>query len=667
MDPFSRLTTPAMISQSRCQSGLPLFNVPFCDTVTSPAEPNNVSMKFMDGTVPPPRLLASSSSCNFEASTTALSRLHQHLVDANVGVSCTEYLDLMKVEVDQLLDKLNDDVRAFKSCNWTHDIHADDSYSVVCHCGKLTEIGKGFNSLKLLLAVVFQHIREMLRLVNTSVDDLQWEQELQLEVTDIIIGGCIRGLQDELERKLFEKSSTISCLRKNLQETVTRCASIREDLIAISNILLPPEEESHMLNSKHESTGNRSDRWKFGFFGKRTCDDHSPSPGELNVSSATQKSISPSEVISEKSDFRHLKGMARQEMLNYFRSEISKLKRLHEIDLQERTEELFKFKREKWSLALKYDVEFEPLRKKFPEVISTFDKIMSNAMAAPTICSSSDAIDESSRLKSRIDSLYSENQHIRDLLAKKTKEVQKLSCQISNANRKISLQCSLEKQLLRQAMNIEGEYEDLHVESTIRDEIYQNVTSHLVDNHKNILEDTVHNFHAKLTAFEAALQEKDKALYLANEENQKLKEKLCILEKEHFIRNNQPDPELMKQESEEMILRDIEMESHVSPQRSLEISDQDMHYEELIKLNQTLEIASTTLKKLDYSDILDNREQGSQLDFILASIMDLSKDFVEIEHKMSEEGNVKRYVGVSVSIASIYNLYSFVQWDNPNS
>jgi hypothetical protein len=621
-----------------------------CDTMTSTAEPNNGLMTFLDEKVPPPGLFTYSSSCdvdnNFEAFTTELSRSPRNLVDANVKISCTEYLDLMKSEVDRLLDKLNDDIMAFKSYRWAHGIPADDSCSVVCHCGKLVEIGEGFNSFKLLLAVVFQHIREMLRLVNTSVHDLQWEHELQLEVTDIITGDCIRGLQDELGRKLYEQSSIISSLRKNWQETVSQCASIREDLIAISNMLLPPEEE-------HESIGNRSDRWKFSFFGKKTCDGHSPSSGEVNMSSATQKSISPSEVISEKSDFRHLKGMARQDMLNYFRSEISKLKRLHEIDLQERTEELFKFKREKWSLALKYDVEFEPLRKKFPEVISRFDKIMRNVMAAPTICTS-----ESSRLKSRIDSLYSENQHLRGLLAKKTKEVQELSCQISDANRKISLQYSLEKQLLRQVVNIEGEYEDFHVESTIRDEIYQNVTSHLVDNHKNILEDTVHNFHAKMNALEATLLEKDNALYLVNEENQKLKEKISMLEKEHFIRNNQQDPELMKKESEEMILRDIEMESHISPQRSWEISDQDVHYQELIKLNQTLEIASTTLKeveanKLDYSYILDNREQDRQLDCILASIMDLSKEFVEIEHKTSEEGNVKRYVGLSLSIGSI--------------
>jgi hypothetical protein len=638
-NPFSRLTTPATAGQSQCQSGLSLFNSASSDTImTTTAEPNNGFMTFLDEKVPPPGLSTYSSSCdvdnNFVAFTTELSRSHRNLVDANVKISCTE--------VGRLLHKLNDDIMAFKSYSWARDIPADDSCSVVCHCGELVEIGDGFNSFKLLLAVVFQHIREMLRLVNTSAHDLQWEHELQLEVTE----DCIRGLQDELGRKLYEQSSIISSLRKNWQETVSRCASIRGDLIAISNMLLPPEEE-------HESIGNRSDRWKFSFFGKKTRDNHSPSSGEVNMSSATQKSISPSEVISEKSDFRHLKGMAPQDMLNYFRSEISKLKRLHEIDLQERTEELFKFKREKWSLALKYDVEFEPLRKKFPEVISRFDKIMRNVMVAPTICTS-----ESSRFKSRIDSLYSESQHLWGLLAKKTKEVQELSCQISDANRKIPLQYSLEKQLLRQVVNIEGEYEDFHVESTIRDEIYQNVTSHLVDNHKNILEDTVHNFHARLTALEAALLEKDKALYLVNEENQKLKEKISILEKEHFIRNNQQDPELMKQESEEMILRDIEMESHISPQRSWEISDQNVHYQELTKLNQTLEIASTTLKeveakKLDYSYILDNREQGRQLDCILASIVDLSKEFVEIEHKTSEEGNVKRYVGVSLSIGSV--------------
>ncbi|OEL27619.1 WPP domain-associated protein [Dichanthelium oligosanthes] len=650
MDPFlGRLTRPATIDQSWCtaQSGLSLFNGPFCDTRISPAELNNGFIEFKDATVP------SDVAKNFEPFATVVSRLHQHLLDANVEVTYTEYLDLMKVEVDQRLNKLTEDIRIFRSYNLAHKYDANGSCSTACHVGKLTEIDEGFNSLKVLLVVVFQQIREMLTLVNASIHDLQWEHELQLEVTGIIIGDCIRGLQDELERKLYEQSSIVNSLRKNWQETVAQCASIREDLLAISDILLPSdsEEEPHIPLCRHESLGNWSDRWKFSFFRKITRQDHSLSSSEQNQNSGTQKSISPSEVISEKSDFRHLKGMNRQEMLSYFRSEISKLKRLHELDLQEKTEELFKFKREKWSLALKYDVEFEPLRKKFPEVISRFDQIMSNGngMEAPTTCSTSDALDERSRLNSRIDSLYRDNQHLRCLLAAKTKNVQELSCQLSDASRKMSLQYSLEKQLLRQINNTKEECEDHYVESTIRDEIYQTVIRKLIDSHRNILEDSTQNFHAKLSSLEAALSEKDKALCLSNEENQKLKEKLSILEKEHSIQYNKQDPELNKQESEEMILRDIEMEPHVAPPRPYDISDQDMQYEELVKLNQTLEVASTTLKevetkKLDYSGILGKREQEEQLDCILVSIMDLSKEFVEIEHKMSEDikGNEKK-------------------------
>ncbi|CAL5076874.1 unnamed protein product [Urochloa decumbens] len=643
MDQFlGRLTRPATIDQSWCttQSGPSLFNKPFCDTRISPAELNNALIEFKDTTAP------SNVANNFEPFETVVSRLHQHLLDANVEVTCTEYVDLMKVEVDQQLNKLTEDIRVFKSYSLTHKYNATGPWTTACHVGKLTEIDEGFNSLKVLLVVVFQQIREMLTLVSASIHGIKWEHELQLEVTGIVIGDCIRGLQDELERKLYEQSSIVNSLRKNWQETVARCASIREDLIAISDILLPSEEEPHIPLCRHESLGSWSDRWKFSFFRKKTYQDHSLSSSEENQNSATQKSISPSEVISEKSDFRHLKGMSRQDMLNYFRSEISKLRRLHELDLQEKTEELFKFKREKWSLALKYDVEFEPLRKKFPEVISRFDQIMSNGMEAPTICSTIDELDERRKLNGRIESLYRDNQHLWCLLAEKTKNVQELSRQVSDARRKTSLQYSLEKQLLTQVNNSKEEYEDIYVESTIRDEIYQTVIRKLVDSHRNILEDTAQNFDAKLFSLEAALSEKDKALCLSNEENQKLKEKLSLLEKEHFIQCNQQDVEVNKEESEEMILRDIEMEPHVVPQRPYQISDQDMQYEELIKLNQTLEVASTTLKevetkKLDYTDILGKREQ---LDCILVSIMDLSKEFVEIEHKMSEDikGNEKK-------------------------
>jgi len=234
MDPFlGRLTRPTTIDQSWCtaQSGMSLFNGPFPDSRISSSELHNSFIEFEDATEP------SDVSNSFEPFASVVARLRQHLLDANVEVTYTEYLDLMKVEVDQRLNKLTEDIRVFKSYSLTHKYDANGSCSTACHVGKLTEIDEGFNSLKVLLVLVFQQIREMLTLVNASIRDLQWEHELQLEVTGIIIGDCIRGLQDELERKLYEQSSIVRSLRKNWQETVAQCASIREDLIVISDIL----------------------------------------------------------------------------------------------------------------------------------------------------------------------------------------------------------------------------------------------------------------------------------------------------------------------------------------------------------------------------------------------------------------------------------------------
>ncbi|KAG8100754.1 hypothetical protein GUJ93_ZPchr0013g37072 [Zizania palustris] len=508
---------------------------------------------------------------NFEAFATVMSRLRQHLLDANVQVNYTKFFDVMKLKVDQRLDKIKEDIKLLKSYNLVNADDANRSCPMMCHHGKLVEIDEGFNGLKLLLVVVFRQIKEMLSLCNASIHDLQWKHEMQLEVTCITIGDCIKCLKDELERKLCEQCSIVNILKKNWKETVVQCGAIRQELIDISNMLLPSEEESNIFNGNHGNLGNRSNIWKYNFFGKKTWEERSPSPNEENGISATQKSVCPREVISEKSDFRHLKGMNREEMITYFRYEISKLKRLHELLLQEKTEELFKFKREKGSLALKHDAEFEPLRKKVLEIISRIDQIISNTINTPTSCSSTEVLEERSILNSNIDSLYYANQNLRGLLAEKMKDIEDLSQQNCDANRKMSLQLSLEEQLSRKLHKIKGDYDDLNVQCTIRNEVYQTVTENLFDNYKNRLEDTVRNFQAKTTSLEVQLLEKEKELCLANEENQRLKEKLSIQEKDHGIENDQEDPELIKQENEEMILRDIEMEPHVSRSRSYDI------------------------------------------------------------------------------------------------
>ena len=55
----------------------------------------------------------------------------------------------------------------------------------------------------------------------------------------------------------------------------------------------------------------------------------------------------------------------------------------------------------------------------------------------------------------------------------------------------------------------------------------------------------------------SVISEKDKALCLYNEENHRLKEKFAELEKGRLIQNHQEDPEVIKQESTEIVLCEL--------------------------------------------------------------------------------------------------------------
>ncbi|KAL6893950.1 hypothetical protein ACP4OV_008048 [Aristida adscensionis] len=575
----------------------------------------------------------------------AASRSNRFLFDANAQARCAEYLDSMRLEVDAQLGKLKGGVTGLEGYALPENgrvvggAHLGMSLDVM-----LIEIDERFNALKLLMAAVFRQARDTLGSVDLSVSDLQWEHELQLEVFGAAIGECVGGLQEDLERKLYEQITVTNTMSKNWKEAIAHFATMREDLGAVSKLLLPQVPEAHISNSsKHDGSGSRSNRWKYNFFGKKTKEDHSPR-SEESKSFRKQKSFGAKDVISEKSDFRHLNGMGREEVISYFKSEIGKLKRMHESALQEKTEELFRVKREKGSHALKTDVEFEPLRKKIPEIISRMDHIISKNIKMPAVCMTHDELSERCRLASRIDALYYENQHLRGLVADKTKDVKTLSHQLSAASTELSLQVSSEEELLRLIDKIREEYEDFQIEGEVRDGLQRTITRQLLGETMNNMDGAALYFTAKVSALESVISEKDKALCLSNEENRKLKEKLAELEKGCLVQDHLEDPEIIKQESTEIILRDIEVEPHTSP-RTLHV--QDLHYHELVKLNSSLGIASGVLKEIDKKNMercgsLTKNEQEKQLECILVSIMKLSKEFVDIEKKLSMERTEKR-------------------------
>ncbi|KAG0547315.1 hypothetical protein BDA96_01G069100 [Sorghum bicolor] len=601
-----------------------------------------------------PRLLSfmsSSSPDNCSSSAewpdrAVASRSNRYLFDASAQARCAEYLDLMRLEVDAQLGKLKGGVTGLES------YALPDNGRVIGgahrHLGMsldvtLIEIDERFNALKLLMGSVFRQAREMLGSVNSSVSDLQSENELQLEVFGAVIGECVSGLQEELERKLYEQISITNTMSRNLKEAITQFAAMREDLGALCKLLLPLVPEAHISNGKNESPGNRSNRWKYNFFGKKPKEDRSPRP-EDSKSFKKQKSFGAKDVISEKSDFRHLNGMTTEQVISYFKSEISKLKRMHESALQEKTEELFRFKREKGSHSLKNDIEFEPLRKKIPEIVLRMDQIISKNIKIPAICMTHDELDERCRLMSRVDALFYENQHLRGLLADRTKDVKALSSQLSEASTELSLQLSSEEELLRQIDKVREDCEDLRIECDVREEMYQTVTKQLLDDYKDNMDGAALNLSAKLSSLESAVSEKNKALCLYSEENHRLKEKLAELEKERLIHDHREVPEVIKQESTEIVLRDIEVEPRTSPRQS---NGNDLQYDELVKLNSSLQQTSGILKEMDNknmdrSNSFTRNEQEKQLECILVSIMKLSKEFVEIEKKLSAERTESR-------------------------
>jgi hypothetical protein len=660
---LNRPASPSGVTplQSHVDNGAGFYNgsYSFLDTRPCTNRFSSVSVTSEDSPELTPRLLSFKSSTSPEnySGWPAASRSNRYLFDANAKARGAEYLDLMRMEVDAQLSKLKGGVTGLESYALPYNGHVSGAHFGMSLDVMLIEIDERFNALKLLMAAVFRQAREMLGSVNSSVPDLQREHELQLEVFGIAIGECISAVQEELERKLYGQISATNTMSKNWKESIAQFAAMREELGALCKLLPPSVPDAHISHSKHESSGNRSNRWKYNFFGKKSKEDLSPR-AEGSKSFRKQKSFGVKDVISEKSDFRHLNALNREGVISYFKSEIGKLKRMHESALQEKTEELFRFKREKASQALKNDAEFEPLRKKIPEIVSRMDHIISKNIKIPAVCMTHDELDERCRLATRINALYYENQHLRGLLSDKMKDARELSSQLSESSRELSLQLSSEEELLRQLDKMKEEYEDLRIEGDVRDGLYRTVSRRLFDECMSNMDGATLNFNAKVSSLEHVISEKDKALHLSNEEIRRLREKLAQLAKGRPIQDHQEDPEVIKQESTEIVLRDIEVETHTSPRRS---RVQDLEYDELIRLNSSLETAPGAIKETGRKNMgrcssLTKNEQEKQLECILVSIMKLSKEFVNIEQKLSAGRNENRFLHLLLHLVPIIGI-----------
>lgn len=222
-------------------------------------------------------------------------------------------------------------------------------------------------------------------LIVNEIDSLWDEVNARLHVsrfvTDSVIKGIVSAVEQDTAQKIASKDAEIAILNQKLQQLgnsslslsegrdkrYDEVYSLRQQLDTISKSLLNSEWGLSVSQYNFEGAEDVSKhRGK-----EQSCRD---SLGKENGSKASAQ-----EVFSDPSFLKH---MDRDALIAHFNKEMNKMKRQHDSAVQEKTEEIFRLKREKlkkdgsnpWHL--RNNKEFEQMRKKIWEVISKLDELL---------------------------------------------------------------------------------------------------------------------------------------------------------------------------------------------------------------------------------------------------------------------------------------------------
>ncbi|KAG0451177.1 hypothetical protein HPP92_026552 [Vanilla planifolia] len=378
----------------------------------------------------------------------------------------------------------------------------------------------------------------------------------------------------------------------------------------------------------------------------------------------------------------------KEELIGYFKTEIAKMKRQHDIALQEKTEELFCLKREflkeKGSnhLNFKKDKEFELMKKRIVEIVAKMDDILCERKNISIL------FDGGLRsLKEKGNALVLENQWIAPLLVAKNEENIPIFSKALETTGKISDFCigadlidQMEKlQIDMEALKFEANVKDvingctlkelpgelgfitggMHMETKFEQYIYSFII-------KEFIEDIIYRFnnivvgcHKEKDSVLQNILEKEKALSSEVEENKRLKQQLessSTLLKTMEKRTADLEAALVQQSQQCSLLREHAIKQELAIVEAkveyelakfrLEESVHCIHQygEEVNKLNERLKTASIALQDAEKqknilqfkllvnqeelsSAVVKVKEQAKHIESMVTSIFDLSNSF----------------------------------------
>ncbi|KAK7303568.1 hypothetical protein RJT34_14477 [Clitoria ternatea] len=327
-------------------------------------------------------------------------------------------------------------------------------------------VDKAFERLKDALDTLCRRIEVMDQPSKVWLSEWQQEQEFRSEIEWIVISNGIWSLQQEFEQKLWDLKDSESRNCFNLYKEIS---SLRQELDSIFKTLAVSETGQLISLGSLENTEEWCHNKRADHFHVNLSTDHLlPSSMEENGKQEDSKTNK-----LENLDSASLKHMSKEELITY----VTKMRRNHESQVQEKTEENFRLRRELLNLKergssfpLKKDKEFDLLKKKLFDVISKLNNILDGNEKVHKLSENTESL---SSLKDRLGFLNSENHQLKDLLADKKKEFKSLSSQLSAAEEKLSQQQLTEKNLSQTIQELEDDIGDARTEVSVIQDVYK--------------------------------------------------------------------------------------------------------------------------------------------------------------------------------------------------
>ncbi|XP_012569941.1 WPP domain-associated protein isoform X2 [Cicer arietinum] len=344
-------------------------------------------------------------------------------------------------------------------------------------------VDKAFESLKDIIDSFCRRVEIMDQLSKATLSEWQEEQEFQLEIERMVIRNCVWSLQQEFEHQLRDICESES---RNSFDQYKEISSLRQDLDSIFRTLSVFETGTLISHGSLENTEDWCHNKRADHFHLKLSTDHlSPSVLEENGKHEDSKITKPDSNL----DSASLKDMTKDDLITY----ITKMRRNHDSQVQEKTEENFCLRRELLNLkergssfSLKKDKDFDLLKKKIPDVVSKLNEILDGNEKLRQF---SENIESLSSLNDSLDFLQSENHQLKDTLTDNKTELKSLSSQLSVATEKLSQQQLTEENLLQTVQKLEDDIGDAHAEVSVIHDVYKCLFEDMASECRFITED----------------------------------------------------------------------------------------------------------------------------------------------------------------------------------